>query len=70
MAELGVDRDVRERLLNHSAGTNTGDVHGTYNRFEYTKEKGAALELWTGKLTSILGLEPVENVVSVPTRAG
>lgn len=70
MAELGVDRDVRERLLNHSAETNPGDVHGTYNRFEYTKEKGGALELWAGKLTSILGLEPAENVVSLPTRAG
>jgi len=70
MRELGVDSEVVEALLNHKSNTATGDVQRIYDRYENFDEKRAALELWAGKLTSILGLEPAENVVPLPTRAG
>ena len=57
-------------FLNPKLDTATGDVQRNYDRYENFDEKRAALELWAGKLTSILGLEPAENVVPLPTRAG
>ena len=68
--ELGVDSEVVEALLNHKSNTATGDVQRIYDRYENFDEKREALELWAGKRTSILGLEPAENVVPLPTRAG
>ena len=68
--ELGISSDVVEALLNHKSITATCDVQRIYDRYENFDEKREALELWAGKLTSILGLEPAENVVPLPTRAG
>ena len=70
MAKLGVDEDVVEALLNHKSESTTTDVKRIYNRYKFFDEKREALELWARKLTSILGLEPAENVVPLPTRAG
>ncbi len=58
LAALGVGRFVIERLLNHSDQT----VTGRYDRYDYSREKRAALEQWDRKLRSIIG-EPVEAKV-------
>jgi integrase len=60
MSELGVPRDVRERILNHG-GKRAGDLtDGVYNRYEFDLEKRAALELWADALDAILGRRPPE----------
>jgi integrase len=67
MSELGVPRDVRERILNHG-GKRTGDLtDGVYNRYEFDAEKRAALELWADALDAILGRHP-PDVESYPAR--
>ena len=50
LAALGVGRFVIERLLNHSDQT----VTGRYDRYDYTREKRAALEQWDRKLSAII----------------
>jgi integrase len=58
LSELGVPRDVRERILNHG-GKRAGNLtDGVYNRYEYDAEKRAALELWADALDAILGRRP------------
>ncbi len=60
MSELGVPRDVRERILNHG-GKRAGNLtDGVYNRYEFDAEKRAALELWADALDAILGRGPPE----------
>jgi integrase len=60
MSQLGVPRDVRERILNHG-GKRTGNItDSVYNRYEYDAEKRAALELWADALDAILGRRPPE----------
>jgi integrase len=55
MSQLGVPRDVRERILNHG-GKRAGNLtDGVYNRYEFDAEKRAALELWADALDAILG---------------
>jgi integrase len=55
MSQLGVPRDVRERILNHG-GKRAGNLtDGVYNRYEFDAEKRAALELWADALEAILG---------------
>jgi hypothetical protein len=45
MARLGVQPHVVEAVLNHRSGTVRG-VAAIYNRYSYSTEKRAALELW------------------------
>jgi len=60
MSQLGVPRDVRERILNHG-GKRAGNLtDGVYNRYEFDAEKRAALELWADALDAILGRRPPE----------
>ncbi len=67
MSELGVPRDVRERILNHG-GKRAGDLtDGVYNRYEFDAEKRSALELWADALDAILGRRPPE-IESYPAR--
>jgi integrase len=42
MSKLGVQKHISERVLNHSMG----EVEGTYDLYEYTKEKRDALKRW------------------------
>lgn len=46
MSQLGVPRDVRERVLNHGGRRKASVTDSVYNRYEYLAEKRAALELW------------------------
>jgi len=67
MSELGVPRDVRERILNHG-GKRTGHLtDGVYNRYEFDAEKRAALELWADALDAILGRR-LPEIESYPVR--
>jgi integrase len=67
MSQLGVPRDVRERILNHG-GKRTGNItDSVYNRYEYDAEKRAALELWADALDAILGRRPPE-IEGYPSR--
>jgi integrase len=67
MSELGVPRDVRERILNHG-GKRAGDLtDGVYNRYEFDAEKQAALELWADALDVILGRR-LPEVEGYPSR--
>jgi integrase len=67
ISELGVPRDVRERILNHG-GKRAGNLtDGVYNRYEFDAEKRAALELWADALDAILGRRPPE-IEAYPAR--
>ena len=56
---LGFTRVVADRLLNHAEP----GVGGTYDRYDYAKEKTEAMDAWTRRLRGILGLS--ENVVQL-----
>ena len=51
MAKLEVPFEVREAVVNHKQG----GVAGIYNRYDFAKEKKAALLLWDQHLQEILG---------------
>lgn len=61
LAALGVDPVVAERCLNHRIK----GVEGIYNRYEYFKERKAALEKWAALLVS---LERGEDYNVVPMK--
>jgi integrase len=50
LAELGVSRDVRARILNHDIGP----IAETYDRYQYFNEKRDALQLWADKIKELL----------------
>jgi integrase len=52
LAELGVDHVVADKILAHKQGAIRG-VARVYQRYEYGKERKAALDLWADYLTSI-----------------
>lgn len=54
MARLGIAPHVVDRILNHTAGTIRG-VAAIYNRFQYEKEREAALEAWGRYLETLMG---------------
>ncbi|MBU3922021.1 site-specific integrase [Hyphomonas sp.] len=57
MAREGVPPHVVEAVLNHSSGRISG-VAAIYNRFDYGKEKRAALEMWSAALGRIMDESP------------
>ncbi len=58
IAALGTPRFIVERLLNHADRS----VTGIYDRYEYGKEKQAALDAWDRKLRALLFGERAEVV--------
>jgi integrase len=54
LAQLGVAPYIVEKLLNHATGTISG-VAAIYNRFQYLDEMRSVIELWEGKLRSLIG---------------
>lgn len=54
MAGLGQPVHVVEALLNHRSGTIRG-VAAVYNRYDYWREKRAALDAWADRLAVIIG---------------
>jgi integrase len=59
LAKLGVGRDIRSMILNHSVG---GRLEKTYNAYDYLKERRKALDRWATKLEQILGYSPTEAI--------
>lgn len=60
LAELGVDRFVAERALNHKVR----GVEGIYNRHDYFDERKDALDRWALLLDSIRNGKPL-NVIGL-----
>jgi len=58
MGELGIAKDLRDRLQNHALN-DVSSKH--YDRYEYLPEKRRALELWERRLLDLAA----DNVVSV-----
>jgi integrase len=50
MSQLGVPKDVRERVLNHGGKRSGNLTDGVYNHYNFDAEKRAALELWADAL--------------------
>jgi integrase len=61
MASLGVAPHVADKILNHVAGTISG-VAAVYQRHEFLKERGDALERWGAH---VVGLLPEGEVVEL-----
>ena len=59
MARAHVRPDIAEQIMGHAIG----GVAGTYNRYDYSAEKGAAL----AKLATLIAMivDPQENVVPI-----
>jgi len=62
-----IEEDLRERLCERR-GSATG-IQLPRGVTRGGSDLDEALELWASKLTSILGLEPVENVIPLHSRA-
>jgi len=60
MAELGVDRIVIGKVLNH-VSVDKDTVTGVYDRYAYAAEKRGALENWAAKLDKILAAMPAPS---------
>ena len=61
IAEAGITQTDIARVLNHSEGGPR--VTQIYNRYEYDKEKRAALDRWASLLTAILEGKPTNAVL-------
>ena len=59
LSSLRVDKEVRDRVLNH-LDPSVGAVH--YDRYDFLDEKRAALEAWASLLDTILSDTPREKV--------
>lgn len=59
MARLGVLPHIVDKCLNHTAGTIRG-VAAVHNRFEYSEERRAALDMWGRHIESLV--KPVSNI--------
>jgi len=54
MAELGVAPIVLGHVANHRTTTKAGVTLSVYTRYDYAKEKRAALDLWADRLAAII----------------
>jgi integrase len=57
MQSLGVQREVTEKLLNHSSGSFAGIV-GVYQVYAYENERRAALDAWGRRVMEIVSAKP------------
>jgi hypothetical protein len=64
LSRLRVTEEAREAVLAHARP----GIKGTYDHHDYFDEKREALELWAGRLRSIIEPPPT-NVVALPVRA-
>jgi len=53
----GIDKSIRDKIQNHS-DKDISSIH--YDRYDYIKEKRAAIEVWNDYLKTILEGEPAE----------
>ncbi len=60
MSELRIDKEVRQKVLNHTDRSVIGEH---YDAYEYLKEKRSALERWQAHLFAIIDGKAGSNVV-------
>jgi integrase len=51
-AELGIDHNIADRILNHVSDAQSG-VKGVYQRYEYLPERKAAMITWSSYIENI-----------------
>jgi integrase len=66
MASIGIGKETRDRVLNHT-DRSVGGMH--YNRYDYLPEKRAALDKWGKLLGEIIEGKHIGNVVQIKRRA-
>jgi integrase len=66
LAELGIAKEDRDAVLNHTPG-DVGKKH--YDLYDREREKRHALDLWAATLTTIIEKrKPIPNVVRLKAR--
>ena len=53
LAEMGVQKEIRDRIMNHALRGDVAEAH--YNMHDYAKEKRVALNKWGARLERIVG---------------
>jgi integrase len=53
LAEMGISKEIRDRVLNH-AGSRHDPEAKHYNKYEFQKEKRAALNQWAAKVGALV----------------
>jgi len=66
LQKLGIDREVRAHLLSHGRTQGVQGKH--YERYDFLKEKRAALERWADRLQGILDPERKAKVIALGSR--
>jgi integrase len=68
LAELGIEKEDRDAVLNHTP-RDVGKKH--YDLYDREREKRRALDMWASTLTAIIERRPAKpNVVSLKPRRG
>jgi len=63
MGKMGLSKEIRDRLQNHAL-SDVSSKH--YDRYDYLREKKAAMESWELYLRGIIeGQAPISNVVKI-----
>jgi integrase len=60
LSECGVDFEIAERLVGHLTDQTRNKTAATYDRYEYWREKEAAVKKWEKRLRSILDGTAIE----------
>lgn len=68
MAGLGVAPLVLGHVANHRTTTRAGVTLAVYNRYDYEKEKRAALDLWASRIEAICGGPGAATIVPLRRR--
>ena len=67
MGELGLSKEIRDRINNHALG-DVSSKH--YDRYDYLPEKQKALDAWGKRLELIIDQTDLENVVGIHHKKG
>lgn len=62
MGELGLSKEIRDRINNHALG-DVSSKH--YDRYDYLIEKKKALDAWSDRLEQIISTDDLSNVVAI-----
>jgi integrase len=54
LAKMGIPKEIRDRVLNHAASQHDPESKH-YNKYEFQKEKRAALVQWAAEIGSLIG---------------
>jgi integrase len=65
MAELGTERTIIGKVLNHKGLSGDNQVTARYDRYDYMKEKGQALNRWSFHLQGIIAGETETKITKI-----